>query len=267
MSAKVITFGISKGGCSKSTSSGTTAWILAQQGERVLCVDMDSQGNLTSMLTGEYDICNVFEERTTLEAIINKDVRPYIINVDKNLDLVPSNDYLTNLLREMMKHQVGATGLSDALSHVLDDYDYIFIDTPPNLGEQTTSSLSVSSPGGSYAVIMFDGSMFCYYAVEKFLEIMSEAKKRVNPELKPLGVLFAIIDGRVKEHDTMEELIEEDYPNLKFDTVIRRKAATRRIPIYGFGEDNRELSNALEHYYPFVEELKQRVEQAERPKK
>lgn len=259
MSAKVITFGISKGGCSKSTSSGISAWILAQQGYKILCVDMDGQGNLTSMFTGEYDICNVFENKTSLEAIIEGDVRPYILNVGGNLDIVPSNDYLSNLLKEMVQNRIGADGLSKSLSHVLENYDYIFIDTPPNLGEQTTSSLSVNSPNGSYAVIMFDGSMFCYYAVEKFLEIMSEARKRLNPTLKPLGVLFAIIDSRVKENETMEELIEEDYPGLKFDTIIRRKAATRRIPIYGFGEDNKELNNALEHYYPFVEELKERV--------
>ncbi|MFE5437469.1 ParA family protein, partial [Bacillus cereus] len=68
MTAKIITFGISKGGCSKSTTSGITAWLLSEK-KRVLCIDMDCQGNLTSFLTGEYDICNVFEEKTILEAI------------------------------------------------------------------------------------------------------------------------------------------------------------------------------------------------------
>lgn len=257
MTAKIITFGISKGGCSKSTSSGVTAWILSQE-SRVLCIDMDGQGNLTSLLTGEFDICNIFEEKTALEAIVDGDVRPYIMNVSKGLDLIPSNDYLANLPRVMMKHKIGLDGLSLAVQHVLEDYDYIIIDTPPALGEQTLTSLSVHSPAGSYVNIMFDGSMFCYYAVPKFLEIMEAIQKQLNPSLKASGILFAMIDGRVKENKTMIELIEEEYPKLKFNTVIRSKAATRRIPIYGFA-DNKELTVAIEFYKPFVEELKLRV--------
>jgi len=66
LTAKIITFGISKGGCSKSTSSGITSFLLSND-EKVLAIDMDGQGNLTSFLTGEYDICNVFEEKTILE--------------------------------------------------------------------------------------------------------------------------------------------------------------------------------------------------------
>lgn len=80
------TFGISKGGCSKSTSSGMTSYLLSQK-EKVLAIDMDGQGNLTNFLTSEYDICNVFEERTILEAIKNENARPYIIKIIENLDL------------------------------------------------------------------------------------------------------------------------------------------------------------------------------------
>lgn len=258
MSAKIITFGISKGGCSKSTSSGITAWILSRE-HRVLCIDMDGQGNLTSFLTGEFDLFTAFSERTSLEAILEGDVSPYIVNVSKNLDIVPSNDFLANLSKLMAKRRLGTDALTTAIEPVLDDYDYIIIDTPPSLGEQTIVSLSAYSPGGSYPVVMFDGSMFCFYAVPKFLEIIETAKERHNPNIEVAGILFAIIDGRVKETTAMVELMNENYPNLKFDTIITRKAATRRLPIYGF-ENNSELDNAIEHYLLFVEELKQRVE-------
>ena len=63
MTAQVITFGISKGGCSKTTTAGVVAHLLSQS-KKVLVVDMDSQGNLSSLLTGVLDICNVFEEKT-----------------------------------------------------------------------------------------------------------------------------------------------------------------------------------------------------------
>lgn len=257
MAAKIITFGISKGGCSKSTTSGITAWLLSEK-KRVLCIDMDGQGNLTSFLTGEYDICNVFEEKTILEAIREANAKPYILKISENLHLIPSNDYLATLSRVMYKEKIGLNALTKALHPVMNDYDYIIIDTPPNLGEQTVLSLSTYSPAGSYAVVMFDGSMFCYYAIQKFLDIVAVAQEQKNEKLEVAGILFAIIDSRAKENDAMVELIDEEYEGQRFNSIIRRKAATRRLPINGF-LDNKELGSALEYYIPFVKELEERV--------
>jgi chromosome partitioning protein len=259
VSAKIITFGISKGGSSKSTSSGITAHLLSEK-EKVLAIDMDGQGNLTSFLTGEYDICNVFEERTVLEAIMNGDVRPYIIKVQENLDLLPSNDLLATLPRRMFERGLKLDALQKALEPVMENYDWIIIDTPPSLSEQTVLPLSTYSKAGSYVVVMFDGSMFSYYAIPKFLEIIEGARERYNPTLETIGILFSLVDNRSKENEIMREIIDEDYPNLKFDTAIRRKAATRRLAISGF-KGNPELKTALEFYIPFVQELKRRVQQ------
>jgi chromosome partitioning protein len=259
MTAKIVTFGISKGGCSKSTSSGITSYLLSQE-EKVLAIDMDGQGNLTSFLTSEYDICNVFEERTVLEAILNGNARPYIIKIKENLDLIPANDFLATLPRRMYEKGLKLDALQKALEPVMDDYDWIIIDTPPALSEQTVMPLSTYSEAGSYAVVMFDGSMFAYYAIPKFLEIIEGAKERYNPALQTAGILFSLIDARAKENEVMEESIDEDYPTLKFNSIIRRKAATRRLAISGF-EENAELKKALEYYIPFVEELKERVQQ------
>jgi chromosome partitioning protein len=259
LAAKIVTFGISKGGCSKSTSSGITSYLLSKE-EKVLAIDMDGQGNLTSFLTGEYDICNVFEEKTILEAILEEDARSYIIKIQENLDLIPSNDFLATLPRRMYEKGLKLDALQKALQPVMEDYDWIIIDTPPALSEQTVMPLSTYSEAGSYAVVMFDGSMFAYYAIPKFLEIIEGAKERYNPALKTAGVLFSLIDARAKENEVMEEAIQEDYPGLMFNSIIRRKASTRRLAISGF-DGNAELKNALEYYIPFVKELKDRVNQ------
>jgi chromosome partitioning protein len=261
LTAKIVTFGISKGGCSKSISSGITSYILSKE-ERVLAIDMDGQGNLTSFLTGEYDICNVFEERTILEAIVERDVRPYIIKAKENIDLIPSNDFLATLPRVMYKRGLSLDALQHALEPVMEDYDWIIIDTPPALSEHTVMPLRTYSKAGSYAVIMFDGSMFAYYAIPKFIEIIEAVKEQFNPSLNTAGILFSLIDARAKENEVMEESVEEDYPGVKFNTIIKRKAATRRLAISGF-DDNTELNNALEFYIPFVKELKERVKQAQ----
>jgi len=260
MVAKVITFGISKGGCSKTTSSGITAYLLSQE-HKVLCLDMDGQGNLTSFLTGEFDICGVYEGKTTLEAIMDEDVSSYIVQITNNLHLVPSNDYLASLPRRMFEEKKGTSALSKALAPVLNQYDYIIIDTPPALSEHTILSLSASDS----VVVMFDGSQFCYYAIDKFLEICEAARQKGNSKLSVAGILFSLIDVRAKENKDMIEVIDEEYSTLRFNTIIRRKATTRRLGIYGFF-DNPELKDALENYIPFVKELKERVVKGQNPK-
>lgn len=261
MSAKIVTFGISKGGCAKSTSAGITSFLLSQENERVLAVDMDMQANLTSLLTGEFDVCNVFEEKTVLEAILEQNVEPYIINVRKNLDLIPNNDFFAILSRKLYKHGLGFKSLENALKPVMDRYDWIIFDTPPALSEQTVLPLCVSSDAGSNAVIMFDGSMFAYYAIPKFIEMLEKTRDQYNPDLKIAGILFSLIDARAKENEPMKETIDEDYPNLAFETIIKRRASTRRLALEGFDDDNKELNKALEYYKPFIKELKERVEQ------
>lgn len=270
MTARVVTFGISKGGCSKSTSSGLTAYLLSKQGERVLTVDMDSQGNLTSLLTGEFDVCNAFENRTVKEAIINRDARPYILNVMDNLDIIPANDYLATLSRALYEQAIRSrrkvdfmTFLGDALEPVMENYDWIIIDTPPALSEQTIMPLNVRSKKGSYAIIMFDGSMFAYYAIPKFIEIIEGSKNRYNPDLNTAGILFSLIDYRAKENEIMLKKVNENFPSLTFDTIVRRKATTRRISMQGF-DHNAELIDAIEYYIPFVKELKAYVRKQER---
>lgn len=254
--AKVITFGISKGGCAKTTSAGITAFMLSAEA-KVLCVDMDTQGNLTSFLTGVDDICTVYDKKTILEAIKESDVRPYVVEVSENLHLVPSNDFLSLLTRWMYKGYSGPNAnmiLKEALAPVMEQYDYIIIDTPPSLSELTMASFAASD----HVVIMFDGSQFCYYAIDKVLELCGAVRERDNPSLSIAGILFSIVDTRTSDTKVMIKLIDEEYDGLRFKTVIQRKAATKRLPIYGF-VGNPELSAAIEGYKPFVQELIQRV--------
>jgi chromosome partitioning protein len=111
--------------------------------------------------------------------------------------------------------------------------------------------LSTHSEASSFAVGMFDGSMFPYYAIPKLLEIIEGAKERYNPALQTAEILFSLVDARAKENEVMEESIDEDYPGLKFNSIIRKKvrqdASDFRIA---------ELKKALEYYIPFVEDLK-----------
>lgn len=258
--AKTITFGISKGGCSKTTSAGVTAWLLAQpgflteNGYKVLCVDMDSQGNLTSFLTQEDDLNGVFENKTVFEGIKEGNVGPYVHKINDNLSVVPSNDYLSLLPRYLYTEYKGKNKttfvLKEALKKVEDEYDFIIIDTPPSLNELTINAVTAADK----VVVMFDGSKFCYFAIEKYLEICLAAIENGNENLEVAGILCSIVDLKTVDSKAMIKLLDEEYKGYRFETIIQRKAATKRLAVYGF-EDNPELSKAVENYKDFVKEL------------
>ncbi|CAM3848606.1 ParA family protein [Marinicrinis lubricantis] len=251
--AKIISFGIQKGGCGKTTSSGITAYLLSQH-QKVLAVDLDSQGNLTELLT-QTDIYD-FTGSTVLEALKEQDASDYIYPLTDNLHILTAEDLLATFSRYLYTEFRGnkALVLKQTLQKVENHYDYIIIDTPPALGDQTINALAASDA----VVIMFETSKFCYSALSRFVETVGHAQDKLNPNLKIAGILRTLIDNRRSDAKAFIELVEEEYPNYPFHTIINRKAATGRIPIHGLTE-NPEINQAIDQYHDFVQELIQRV--------
>lgn len=251
--AKVISFGIQKGGAAKTTSSGITAYLLSQN-YKVLAVDLDSQGNLTELLT-QRDIYD-FHGQTVLEALKERNAKNYIHPLSDNLHVMTAEDLLATFPRYLYTEYRGNKSLvlRETLESVKGDYDYIIIDTPPALGDQTINALSASDA----VVIMFETSKFCYSALGRFIETVGHVQDMVNPDLKIAGILRTIVDARRSDSKAFVELIDEEYPSMAFNTIIARKAATGRLTISGF-TDNPELSQAIEQYRKFVKELISRV--------
>lgn len=255
MSAKVISFGIQKGGSSKTTTSGVVAHLLSRD-HKVLILDMDSQGNLTEFLTRR-DVVD-FSGRTILEALQEQDARSYIYKVTDTLHLIAADDLLATFSRWLYsdyRHGDRSLVLQRTLESVKDDYDYIIIDTPPALGDLTINSLAASD----YVVAMFEASIFCYSALGRFLETCWHVREKVNPNLTVAGILRGLIDARRSDNKALISQVEEVYGEMCFDTVLRRNAAAGRLPIVGF-ENNNELDRAVMQYEEFLKELIERVE-------
>ncbi len=252
---KIITFGIQKGGSGKTTTAGVVAYILFKQGYKVLAVDMDSQGNLTEMLT-QRDIYD-FHGETVLEAMKDENAEKYIHKIKDNLDILTSEDHLATFPRWLYTNYKGNRSkvLQGILENVQDRYDYIIIDTPPALSDQTVNALAASDA----VVVLFETSKFCYSALERFIETVNHAQEMVNPKLKIAGILCTIIDIRRSDTKALLELVEESYGALLFNTIINRRASIGRLSIHGFFE-NPELKQALEQYESFTKELLERVQ-------
>jgi chromosome partitioning protein len=251
--AKVISIGIQKGGSSKTTTTGVTAYLLSQQ-HKVLAVDLDSQGNLTELLT-QRDIYD-FHGKTVFEALKEKNAKKYVQTINDNLHILTAEDHLARFPSWLYEQYRGNRSLvlRETLENVLSDYDYILIDTPPALGDQTINALAASNA----VVAMFESSKFCYSALGRFLETCLHVQELVNNDLKIAGILRCMIDTRRTDNKAFIELIEEDYGELSFKSIITRSAATGRLSINGF-KGNHELAAAVSQYHGFLKELLERV--------
>lgn len=251
----VITVGIQKGGCGKTTTTGSLLHLLSQK-HKVLGIDLDSQGNLTELMT-QRDIYD-FHGSTVLEALQSQNASPYIQQLSENLDILTADDLLATFPRWLYTDYRGNRSLvlHEMLKPLRDKYDYILLDTPPALGDHTINALTTSD----FALVMFETSKFCYSALSRFMETVEQVQKRVNPNLQVAGILTAIIDKRRTDTKALLELVSEEYEGLVFENVINRKAATGRLSINGFS-NNPELTDALDQYKNVVEELMSRVKQ------
>jgi len=268
---KIITFGLQKGGVSKTTTTGIMSYLFSKDNKKVLAVDFDSQGNLTELLTNEP--ANNFINNSIFEAVAFRDYKSphdYIKKVNDNLDILPANNLLASYPRwlytkqmpsieEKLDYQGSAVQqLHLTLTEIKADYDYIFIDTPPALSEQTTNAIAASD----FVVVLYECSKFCYSAIGNFMETVELIQTTVKKDLVNLGISRTLSDNRRKDAHFFNKVIEEDYPELVFDTIINRKATTGRLPLQGF-EKNKELNDALSQYYDLYQEMINRIERKE----
>ena len=262
--AKVITLGLQKGGVSKTTTAGILAYLMAKDKKKVLAVDMDSQGNLTELLTEEP--ANNFIDRSVFEAIAYKDPKSYIYLVNNFIDLLPANNFLASFGRWIylkkipgVEKSIPYSGkpyeqLDLTLKMIQNNYDYILIDTPPSLSEQTTNALIASN----YCLIPYESSRFCYSALPNFLETVEFVQQTGSNDLKILGISRTLNDKRRNDAKFFNDKVAEDYPDLVLDVVITRKATIGRIPLYGFN-DNNELNEALPEFNRLYKEILTRL--------
>ncbi|WP_068612548.1 ParA family protein [Paenibacillus tuaregi] len=253
----VISFGIQKGGVGKTTACAITAHLLSKEA-KVLAIDFDSQGNLTEFLTRR-DIYD-FTKQTILEAIQEKNPTPYIVRITDNLDLIPAEDILSTFSRWLYRDYKGdaTQALRKTLDMVKERYDYILIDLPPNLGDQTINGLTASD----YAVVILQTEPFCYSALERYLETLAIVQQRTNERLALAGILIAMSDSRTSIDNSIVEKAREEYGEMVFDNIIKRRSRIKEFVLEGIQDSTKSDQTVLEPYIEFVKELKDRVHQS-----
>lgn len=252
--AITIAYGIQKGGVGKSTSCAITSYLLAQS-SKVLAVDFDSQGNLTELLT-QQDIYN-FTKQTVFEAVKEENAQPYIHPIHDKLDILPAEDFLSGFSRYIFTQYKGEDPnfiLRNTLDTIRKQYDYILIDLPPNLGEQTTNGLCASD----FVVAMLQAEPFCYSALDRFLEYVEAVKEKKNPNIKA-SILTSMVQRNRALDITIVERVKKQYGKLVFTPIIKRRSRINEFCVEGITTRTKKDIDALEQYFDFIKELKERV--------
>ncbi|WP_018395767.1 ParA family protein [Bacillus sp. 37MA] len=252
--AILISFGLQKGGVGKTTTTAITAFILSKT-KRVLAVDLDGQGNLTRMLTGKRK--SSFE-KTIYDVLKAVNTDNCITVVTDTLHVIAANDDASKIpgLVASSKEKQRLHLLKLSLESIQNEYDYILIDLPPALAEQTLLGLTASD----YTVTMLQTDPFAFHALDDYLETCQLVKEAYNPKLKLAGILSVLLNSRASLDQSILRKVRDDYEELVFSSVVKRQARIKEFTITGISDRTKTDRKALTEYTHFVEELIERVE-------
>jgi len=212
--AKIVAFANQKGGVAKTTSCHNIATVKAMEGKKVLMVDLDPQASLSIMSGIEpYDeslnghsINDVFsKEKKT-------DIRECIFNVTAseldNLYIIPANIDLSKMALELVSRYNREKILKAALKKIENEFDYIFIDCPPELGMLSLNGMCAADS----IIIPVKAEYVSYRGLDALLDTINDIKEpdnELNPGLEVEGVIITMFEKVVNDQKDIAELIQE----------------------------------------------------------
>ncbi|WP_436677587.1 ParA family protein [Lactiplantibacillus plantarum] len=239
MDSKVITFSNFKGGTGKTTNSTMTGIELAHRGYKTLLIDLDPQANATNLYLktknnfgGEV---TSFDE-TLMTAIKNKNLKPAIINVIQNLDILPSSAdfslyprYMENIISDYTDR---VKYLSTLINPWKDDYDYLLVDVPPTISLITDTALYMTD----YAIVVLQTQERSLQGAQAFIKYMQD--QIINefhaPTLDLLGILPVLLkNGAPVDKSTLAKAIDIFGKENIFDITIKNMERLKRYDVTG----------------------------------
>ena len=222
--AKVIAFANQKGGVAKTTTTLNLAAAFVEAGHRVLCVDMDPQGNLT-MSQGvdpdslEQSMYDVLVHHLPIRQVIRR----------REVDVACASIDLAGA-EIAMSTQIGRErSLQKALLEVEEDYDFVCIDTPPSLGLLTINALTAAQK----VIVPVQCEYLSMRGLVQLQNTLSMIKENLNPEVEIEGILPTLVDTRTMHAKEAIEILEENFEGRVFDTRIKKTVRYAEAPVKG----------------------------------
>ena len=185
---RIIAVANQKGGVGKTTTSINLAACLAEKGKKVLAVDMDPQGNLTSGLGVDKDSV----EKSIYELIIGEVDIKEVINKEvlENLDIIPTSIDLSAAEIELIGVDDKEYILRNAIDQVKDQYDFVIIDCPPSLSMLTINAMTTADS----VIVPIQCEYYALEGLSQLIHTIDLVKDRLNNDLEIEGVVFTMYD-------------------------------------------------------------------------
>ena len=224
---RIIAIANQKGGVGKTTTSINLAASLAATHRKVLLIDLDPQGNAT-MGSG----VNKHGLEATVYDVLMGDIdiaSAVVRNTNAGYDLLPANQELTAAEVHLLELDQREQRLKQALTGIIDKYDYIYIDCPPSLNMLTVNALTAAHS----VLIPMQCEYFALEGISALLQTVDQIKNALNPELHIEGVLRTMFDPRNNLAGDVAQQLQDHFGDRLYNTIIPRNVRLAEAPSHG----------------------------------
>ena len=224
---RIIAVANQKGGVGKTTTAINISSCLAAKEQKVLAIDMDPQGNMTSGLGVEKD--NV--ENTVYDLIIGKAGIEDVLcrEVIENLDVLPTNIDLSAAEIEMIGVENKEYILKGEVAKIRKSYDYVIIDCPPSLNMLTINAMTTADS----VLVPIQCEYYALEGLSQLIHTIELVQERLNENLKMEGVVFTMYDARTNLSLQVVENVKDNLEQTIYKTIIPRNIRLAEAPSYG----------------------------------
>jgi chromosome partitioning protein len=238
--AEVIAFANQKGGVAKTTTTLNLAVAFAESGYRVLCIDLDPQGNLT--MSQGIDPDKV--EKSLYDVLVN-DMPISEIIVKREIDIAVASIDLAGAEIAMSTKIGRERSLEKALKEVDGDYDFVCIDTPPSLGLLTINALTAANK----VIVPVQCEYLSMRGLVQLQNTLKMIQENLNPDVRIEGILPTMLDSRTIHAKEAVEILEENFGDLVFQSRIKKAIKFAEAPVKGASVLKYDSGSSAANYY------------------